>query len=179
MSLKGAEILPCRRTTITPSEDASPLRLDEEDLLRILEALRHADRKLRIAVRRWRRSKRSEARLEDGYIDLRIALEALYLKDFDDERSQEMRFRLPLFGAWHLPENLEERRSIRKTLRAAYDMASKAVHGGEVLKGDGAGHYWNAELTRAQDLCRRGILKLLREGPPEDWSDLVLGGPGS
>ena len=165
--------------TITPSDDALPLCLDEEELLRIVEALRSADRKLRIAVGRWRRSKRPEARLEDSYIDLRIALEALYLKDFDDERSQEMRFRLPLFGAWHLAENLEERRSIRKTLRTAYDMASKVVHGGEVLNEDGADHYRSAraELTRAQDLCRRGMLKLLREGPPNDWSDLVLGGP--
>ena len=167
--------------TLTPSDSAPPLCLDEEELLRIVEALRHADRKMRIAVSRWRRSKRSEARLEDSYIDLRIALEALYLKDFDDERSQEMRFRLPLFGAWHLAENLEERRSIRKTLRAAYDMASKAVHGGEVLKEAGAGDYWTAraELARAQNLCRRGILKLLLKGPPKDWSDLVLGGQGS
>ena len=167
--------------TITPSENAPPLCLDEEELLRLVEALRHADRKLRIAVGRWRRSKRSEARLEDSYIDLRIALEALYLKDFDDERSQEMRFRLPLFGAWHLAENLKQRRSIRKTLRAAYDMASKAVHGGEVLKEPGAGQYRKAraELSRAQDLCRCGALKLLREGPPEDWTDLVLGGPDS
>ena len=167
--------------TITPSDNAPPLRLDEEELLRIVEALRHADRKLRIAASRWRRSKRSEAGLEDSYIDLRIALEGLYLKDFNDERSQEMRFRLPLFGAWHLANTLEERRSIRKTLRAAYDMASKAVHGGEVLKEAGAGTYWKAraELDRAQDLCRCGILKLLREGPPKDWGDLVLGGPDS
>ena len=167
--------------TITPSSKAPPLCLDEVDLLRIVESLRHADKKLRIAARRWRRSKRPEARLEDSYIDLRVALEALYLKDFDDERSQEMRFRLPLFGAWHLSEGVEERRSIRKTLRDAYDMASKAVHGGEVLKEPGAGQYWKAraELDRAQDLCRRGILKLLREGPPKDWGDLVLGGPAS
>ena len=165
--------------TITPSDDAQPLSLNEEELSGIVEALRHADEKLCIAVRRWRRSKRPEFRLEDSYIDLRIALEALYLKDFDDERSQEMRFRLPLFGAWHLAENLEDRRSIRKTLRDAYDMASKVVHGGEVVKGSGAGPYWEAraELDRAQDLCRRGILKLLREGPPRDWTDLVLGGP--
>ena len=167
--------------TITPPEDALPLHLDEEELLRIVETLRRADRKLRIAVSRWRRSKRSGVRLEESYIDLRIALEALYLKDFDDERSQEMRFRLPLFGAWHLAENLEERRSIRRILRAAYDMASKVVHGGEVLKEGGAGPYWKAraELAQAQGLCCRGILKLLREGPPKDWSDLVLGGPGS
>ncbi len=167
--------------TITPSREAPPLCLDEEDLLRIVESLRHADRKLRLAARRWRRSKRPEARLEDSYIDLRVALDALYLKDFDDERSQEMRFRLPLFGAWHLSEGVEERRSIRKILRDAYDMGSKAVHGGEVLTEPGAGPYRKAraELDRAQDLCRRGILKLLREGPPKDWGDLLLGGPAS
>ena len=167
--------------TITPSKDAPPpLCLDEEEILRIVEALRCADRKLRIAVNRWRRSKRSGVRLEESYIDLRIALEALYLKDFDDNRSQEMRLRLSLFGAWHLAETLEERRSICKNLRAAYDKASRIVHGGEVSKG-GASDYWKerAELAQAQDLCCRGILKLLREGPPKDWSDLVLGGPGS
>ena len=167
--------------TITPSDDAQPLSLDEEELLRIVEALRSADKKLCIAVSRWRRSKRPASRLEDSYIDLRVALEALYLKDFNDERSQEMRFRLPLFGAWHLAENLEDRRSIRQTLRAAYDMASKVVHGGEVLSESGAGQYRKAraELDRAQDLCRRGILKLLLEGPPKDWTDLVLGGSAS
>ena len=30
-------------------------------------------------------------------------------------------------------------------------------------------------LSTAQDLCRRGILKLLKEGPPADWGDLILG----
>ena len=65
--------------TITPSKDAPPLCLDEEELLRIVDALRRADRKLRIAVGRWRRFMRSWVRLEESYIDLRIALEALYL----------------------------------------------------------------------------------------------------
>ena len=76
---------------------------------------------LRIAADRWRRSKRSDgyARLVDQYIDLRLALESLYLKDFVNEHSQEMRFRLALFGAWHLGGSLDERRSIRKTLRYA------------------------------------------------------------
>ncbi len=30
-------------------------------------------------------------------------------------------------------------------------------------------------LSTAQDLCRRGILKLLKEGPPADWGDLIRG----
>ena len=163
--------------TITPAEDAQPLGLDEGDLVPIIEALRLSDRKLRIAVDRWCRSRRPEARLEDRYIDLRVALEALYLQDFDGGRSQEMGFRLALFGAWYLAEDFEERRSIRKTLHDAYSMASRAVHGSEVLKksrGDRHGEAL-AKLARAQDLCRRGILKLLREGPPRNWGDLVLG----
>ena len=110
-----------------------------------------------------------DAKLEDRYIDLRVALEAIYLQDFMNERSQEMRFRLALFGAWHLGEDFQERRSIRKALRAAYDMASTAVHEGELPNSV------EPTLSTAQDLCRRGILKLLREGPPDNWGDLVLG----
>ena len=81
-----------------------------------------------------------------------------------------MRFRLALFEAWHLGEDLDERRSMRKTLRDAYDMASKAVHAGEIPAGKASG------FSEAQKLCRRGILKLLHEGPPADWGDLILGG---
>ncbi len=165
---------------ITPSEQEPPLCPDEEELRWITKALPGADKELRIALDRWHRSMHPGARLEDRYIDLRVALEALYLKEFDDERSQEMRFRLALFGAWHLADGLEQRKSVRKTLRDAYDIASKVVHGGEVLKKPRGDLFRKAiaELARAQDLCRRGMLKLLREGPPI-WGDLILGGPAS
>ena len=156
--------------TMTPYDDVIFQCLDGEELGRLLGALQRTDRKCRIAVDRWRRSKRENMRLEDRYIELRIALESLYLKDFANEHSQEMRFRLALFGAWHLGDGLERRRSIRKTLRDAYDNASKAVHAGELPREEARG------LSKAQDLCRRGILKLLHEGPPEDWGDLILGG---
>ena len=157
--------------TITPSDDVVFQCLDPNELRRTLEALRVADKPLRIAADRWRRSKRSDGsdRLVDQYIDLRLALESLYLKDFVNEHSQEMRFRLALFGAWHLGGSLDERRSIRKTLRYAYDTASKAVHLGEVPEEA------RARLLLAQDHCRQGILKLLHEGSPRDWGDLVLG----
>ena len=159
--------------TIELSDDASIASLDKDEVMQTIEALQGADRKLRIAVDRWKRSKRPNARLEDRYIDLRIALETLYLKDFTNEQSQEMRFRLSLFGAWHLGSTLEERRDIRKTLRDAYDTASGVVHSGEVSsKSKGC-------LEEAQELCRLGILKLLREGPPEDWGDLILGANSS
>ena len=155
--------------TLKRADDVMIVSLDEGDVMHTIEALQSADRKLSIAVDRWKRSKRLNARLEDRYIDLRIALETLYLKDFVNENSGEMRFRLSLFGAWHLGANLDERRSIRKALREAYDTASGAVHSGEVL--DNKTLY----LKEAQDLCRQGILKLLSEGAPKDWGDLILG----
>lgn len=64
--------------------------------------------------------------------------------------------------------DFEERKRIRKKLRQVYDAVSKAVHSGNL-------EYVNPTLSTAQDLCRRGILKLLREGPPNDWGDLILG----
>ncbi len=150
-------------------DDATADSVDPREVDSTIDALLGANRKLKIAVDRWRRSMAEDAKLEDRYIDLRIALEAIYLKDFINEHSQEMRFRLALFGAWHLGADFEERRSIRRALRDAYDAASKAVHDGELPKA------MKPTLSTAQDLCRRGILKLLREGPPDDWGDLVLG----
>ena len=126
--------------------------------------------KLEVPIKRWIKSK-TEQSLPDRFIDLRIALESLYLRDFLNENSQEMRFRLALFGAWHLGSDIGDRRRIRKRLREAYDVASGSVHSG-VLDYTSE----NRELlSDAQDLCRRGMLKLLREGHPHDWGDLILG----
>ena len=157
--------------TITLEDDARFQDLDRDQLRRTLQALPDADKKLRITIDRWRRSVPGQPnlRLEDQCIDLRIALEMLFLKDFANARSQEMRFRLSVFGAWYLADDIEERRRIRKTLMAAYDAGSRAVHLGEVPEKK------RGTLSTAQDLCRRAILKLLHEGPPDDWGDLILG----
>ena len=155
--------------TLKRHDDVSISSLDEGEVLHTIEALQGADKKLCIAVDRWKRSKRLYAPLEDRYIDLRIALETLYLKDFINEHSAEMRFRLSLFGAWHLGSTLDDRRDIRKALRDAYDAASATVHSGEIPNNT------KADLGKVQDLCRQGILKFFREGAPEDWGDLILG----
>ena len=155
--------------SIEPGEYVSITMLDETKLLSMIEALQSSDKKLRIAVDRWKRSMRPGLAIVDRLIELRIALEALYLKDFTNEKSQEMRFRLALIGAWHLGETFARRQQIRKVLRDAYDKASGAVHTGEAPAGA------NATLKKARKLCREGILKLLREGPPADWGNLILG----
>ena len=122
---------------------------------------------LDIPLHRWMSSKRPSSSLADRFIDLRIALESLYLR----ERGPELRFRLATHGAWHLGTNSDERQVYHKTLRDAYDTASTAVHTGQVNSTEK-----NRQLlTDAQDLCPQGILKRLKEGKVPDWNALILG----
>ena len=155
------------------AEGRAYLEFREAELTGVLNALAKPQfRKLGTATSRWMKSKNPSDGLVDQFVDLRMAIESLYLQDFANEQSQEMRFRLALFGAWFLGTDFQDRKLIRKTLRDAYDRASGAVHTGEIE--------FNAEnrklLADAQELCRRGILRMLKEGFPLDWGDLVLGG---
>ena len=156
-------------------EDGKSVPIPSEEQLReTLMAIKPlgSGHSTRTAISRWMKSKDRRQSLEDCFIDLRIALETIYLKDFLNEHTnQEMRFRVALFGAWHLGKDFKDRQRIRKELRDSYDRASAAVHTGSIAAGSA-----NKELLAVgQELCRRGIQKLLREGSPEDWGDLVLG----
>ena len=112
--------------------------------------------------------------MSDRFIDLRVALEALYLKKFKGEQNQEMTFRLALFGAWHLGDGAEERKDIRRTLRDVYRLGSRAVHGQELKSSEEN----RRVLSDGQKWCRLGMLKILEEGEPDDWEELILGDAG-
>ncbi len=119
------------------------------------------------AVRRWIKSKSSESPFSDQLIDLRIALEALYL----DNRMGEFRFRLASHGAWYISENTEERKTNFRTLLQVYDLASSAVHGRNVA----ATEKNNTLLKDAHTLCWKGIMKRLREQEAPNWNDVIMG----
>ena len=137
----------------------------------LLVKLQAAKVRLDVAIGRWNRSKRRDITLSDRFIELRIALESLYLSDIGRD---ELRFRLATRGAWHLGVNSKERQEYYKTLLNAYDTASTAVHKGRVDSTDK-----NRQLLAdAQDLCRKGILKRLDESKEPDadyWKELILG----
>ena len=120
------------------------------------------------AVRRWIKSKSSESSLSDQLIDLRIALEALYL----DNTEGELRFRLASHGAWHVSHGAEERKQNFQTLLQTYKLASSAVHGGDVKTNDKN----KTLLENAQSLCQQGIMKRLKEKADPKWNDLIMGG---
>ena len=119
------------------------------------------------AVRRLIKSKSSEFSFLDQLIDLRIALEALYL----DNDEGELRFRLASHGAWHISESMEERKVNFQTLLQVYKLASSAVHGSDVK----ANEKNKTLLKDAQALCQRGIMKRLREKEDPNWNDVIMG----
>lgn len=123
------------------------------------------DRNVGLAIERWARSK-SHHSLTDQLIDLRIALEALFLKD----ANQELSFRLALRAAWFMGATFDERQRIADTLRDIYSLASKAIHAGEIDFKERS-----QELTAVgQSLCRAAILKRLNEGEEPNWDEVIL-----
>lgn len=146
--------------------------LSEEKLGGLISSVaKNRDKKVDMAISRWRDSNESFRGMANQFVDLRIVMESLYMRKFKGDKNQEMSFRLAHFGAWHLGSNFEERKEIRDTLKRAYGQASRAVHDGQVQFTED-----NRQLLlQTQVLCRRGILKLLQEGEPKDWGDIVLG----
>ena len=143
-----------------------------EQRARALEILRQRGRPskrsspLDLAIRRWWSSKSGQDLIHQ-LIDLRVALERLYAP----QSGRELRFRVAICGAWHLGSTYEERKEHWDALRETYDLASTAVHTGDVKEESKTFEV----LNRGQDLCRLGILKLLEEGNVPDWNDLILG----
>ena len=125
--------------------------------------------RLQAAISRWAKSKdrNPSVSFEDRFIELRIALEALYL----DNDQRELSFRLATNGAWDLGSTPAQRESYFNILRKAYNVSSKAIHSGDVNPGE-----LNRKLlSDAQDACRKGILKRLERRDSPDWIRIVLG----
>ena len=156
-----------------PEDQISKISADRVGAL--IEAISgNKNSQFRVALSRWCKSRDSFGSISDQFIDLRVALEALYLKKFKGEQNVDMTFRLALFGAWHLGIGMKDRRKIRRTLRDAYGVGSRAVHGQSLE--------FNEEnrrlLSEGQRLCRLGMLKVLEEMEPDDWEELILGDVG-
>ena len=101
------------------------------------------------SIRRWIKSKSSESSFVDQLIDLRIALEALYL----DNTEGELRFRLASHGAWHISQGAEKRKQNFESLLQIYKLASSAVHGGAVKANEKTRHCWRSH----RNFARKGL----------------------
>ena len=129
------------------------------DLLAKLGPRWERRKNIRVAIDRWLRSKR-DIDFTDQFIELRIALEALYVKSDRQSKTSQ----IANHGARHLGSDPIERSEYQKKLRTVYELASKAVHEGEIEYSEKN----RIQLAEAQDLCRKGILKRLDESKEPD-----------
>ena len=148
-------------------DESGVVNLCEERLGQLLHQLHRADARTRVSVSRWKSAMGSMSGLADRFIDLRIALECLFLHQ---QPGPELKFRLAVNGAWLVGESGADRRWVWETLRSAYDLASNAVHQGTVKDNKKN----RVALEKALAVCRKGILKVLGEGSIADWTDLIL-----
>ena len=106
--------------------------------------------------------------VEDSILDVAIALEQMYELD-RGEISYKMRIRT----AWFLGGGAESRLRDMKAVKEFYEARSAIVHN---RKGK-APRQRNCEaFDKGFDIARRTLFKLLDEGPPENWDELVIVG---
>lgn len=154
------------KTRREPELNASRLWRSVE-VARGLQLRMDSDTRFRIAVTRWSRAALPKITSADRFIDLRIALEALYV----DSDSGELAFRLATTAGRHLGSTIEERRSISKTIKDFYGVASRVIHGTDVVDVRAA----DADLIdSAGKLCRDGILKAIDNPNCAVPGDLLL-----
>lgn len=130
-----------------------------------LQRLMNGDQRFNTAVTRWAKAVSPEASDADRAIDLRIALEALYI----DSNQGEVGFRLSLTGARHLATNLDEREDVRKSLNDFYGLASRVIHGTSPTKSKDI-----RLVDKAATLCRDGILKIVEHRNRPNWTEFLL-----
>ena len=122
-------------------------------------------RSIELAMSRWIRAKRTTSLL-DTLIELRIAFEALYEISGNTEKS----FRVASYAAWHVGESARERQNCFRVVKALYGDASNVLHASGPKK-----TLRQPELiTRALDICRRGIIKRSEEKKSVNWEELAL-----
>ena len=141
----------------------------------VLDGLKKSNPGFGIAVDRWTRSRRPGLDVKNSFIELRIALEALYLGG----KQGELVFRLSTVGAWHLGRDAKERTEYADMLRKFYGAASKVVHAAvskQKKKGQERKKQENLRfLKNARALCRRGILKVVQQDRLPDGDKLIMG----
>ena len=149
------------RSDVLESRSSVPLSQHNLEDARELFLMRYnlsnsSQKSLNVSIHRWIKSK-GEMSTQDQLIELRIALEALYLKG----EGGELSFRMATRGAWHLGGNKDERARNYKILRDVYELASKVVHTSRIKDTD---EQQRKKLERGQNACREGILKDTKRG---------------
>lgn len=157
---------------------APPAVLTHESLTQAIE-LAHSisvhglGHKTRTALDRWTKSLHGD--IADRFIDLRIALEALYAPDGG---SGEVSYRLQTRCARHMAKSFEDRTAIISDIKEFYRTASRFAHGDLVAPVDKSREAKHQQLLdRAREICRDALIKIVKEegGCDIDVNCITLG----
>ena len=107
---------------------------------------------------------------EDKILDVAIALERMY-----ELAGGEISFKLKTRAACFLETGTEGRVRVFRDVGEFYDVRSAIVHKRRMKKQQSAETIADA-FTRGFEVARRSVVKLLRDGPPQDWNAMVLAG---
>lgn len=126
--------------------------------------------KLRITLQRYSDFSSGQPWI-DRLIDLRVCIESLFAKDNENEL---LTYKISLRAALFLGKTFEEKNKIRDTVKTAYDLSSKVLHGGKMP----------SKLKPKQDQAiddmgkyiPEVILKIFDMGKMPDWSTIELMG---
>ena len=125
--------------------------------------------KLRIPIDRWVKSKAGEEP-NDKIVDLGIALEALYVT-----RKDKIERQLCYRGSRYLEEDEKLWEDREAEFKAIYNYRSGVLHNRELDEEVTIGKQTvpiSDLVPRAEDLCRRSILKIMKAGKYPDWKTL-------
>ena len=108
---------------------------------------------------------------EDKIVDVAIALERMY-----EIVGQELTYRLKTRAACYLEVDMEGRKRVFNDLDDFYNARSKIVHGrkSKAQEMEKVSEDQRTAFETGFEVARRTLIKLLREGPPENWNDMVL-----
>ena len=106
--------------------------------------------------------------MHDKVVDVAIALEGMYELP-KQKKSRKLQERVSGF----LGTDPDDRRRTREIVRNVYDARSGIVHSDSKRV---SLFRYDAAFVKGFDLARRTLLKLLHEGPPDDWEKLGAAG---
>ena len=107
-------------------------------------------------------------RLDDQILDVAIALERMY-----DLSQGEISFKLKTRAACFLAADTPGRRDVFDDVNNFYEARSSIVHKGRKQK---SAQEMVEAFNAGFDVARRTIERLLRDGQPKDWNDVVIAG---
>ena len=135
-------------------------------LYRVCKSAFKQNKSLPVALARWHTSTDGQRSLLDRFIDLRIALEALYLPN----ETMELGHKLASRAAWYLGSSADKRTELFKNVKKFYAMSSKIIHASTQR----IAPQQRTILSNAQSICRASILKRLEQSAEPEWDAMTL-----